>query len=373
MQRVKRQASNNHNYFANNKKTKLIKENVTHFQDLSNDLFFEIFEYLDYFDIYQSFYDVNFNFRHLVTNSNFPIKINISTRSKWSFHRFYNHIVKHNLHRVQTMAISNVCLYDDVFSTVSNLSKITGLQTLVLEQIESKMLMNLLEQLRSSTSISSISISVIEPLAHKTEIYLQLFRLSTLKFCKLSLGNYYLNQNLSLPFATIHEQCSIEHFILMDRIFTHEIDNLLSYLPQLSRLSLRLRQNSQNERKQSDHVLRHLTHLSIDAESIEFDGFTQMMIDLFLNIQVLNFTQSNCTNSTNEFFKATKWKQLIVSHLKNLHSFNIQLNTRVENTDYDNQFTTSFWIERQWFITHELYSIRNSNYLNLYSIKPYKY
>ena len=373
MQRVKRQASNNHNYFANNKKTKSIKENVTHFQDLSNDLFFEIFEYLDYFDIYQSFYDVNFNFRHLITNSNFPIKINISTRSKWSFHRFYNHIVKHNLHRVQTMAISNVCLYDDVFSTVSNLSKITGLQTLVLEQIESKMLMNLLEQLRSSTSISSISISVIEPLANKTEIYLQLFRLSTLKFCKLSLGNHYLNQNLSLPFATIHEQCSIEHFILMDHIFTHEIDNLLSYLPQLSRLSLRLRQNSQNERKQSDHVLRHLTHLSIDAESIEFDGFTQMMIDLFLNIQVLNFTQSNCTNSTNEFFKATKWKQLIVSHLKNLHSFNIQLNTRVENTDYDNQFTTSFWIERQWFITHELYSIRNSNYLNLYSIKPYKY
>ena len=372
MQRFKRQASNNHNYFANNKKTKLIKENVTHFQDLSNDLFFEIFEYLDYFDIYQSFYDVNFNFRHLITNSNFPIKINISTRSKWSFHRFYNHIVKKNLHRVQTMAISNVCLYDEVFSTVSNLSKITGLQTLVLEQIESKMLMNLLEQLRSSTSISSISISVIEPLAHKTEIYLQLFRLSTLKFCKLSLGNYYLNQNLSLPFATIHEQCSIEHFILMDRIFTHEIDNLLSYLPQLSRLSLRPFQDSQTERKRSVHVLRHLTHLSIHDGNIEFDVFVQIMIDLFSNIQVLNFTHSIYYNSIKEFLNVTKWQQLITSHLNDLHSFNIQLNMSIE-PDYDNQFTTSFWIERQWFITHELYSIRNSNYLNLYSIKPYKY
>lgn len=58
-----------------------ITQLTTHFQDLSNDLIHNIFEYLDYFHVYQSFFTINSHFRYLVTNSKFSIRITLSSIS----------------------------------------------------------------------------------------------------------------------------------------------------------------------------------------------------------------------------------------------------------------------------------------------------
>ncbi|CAF4180402.1 unnamed protein product, partial [Rotaria sordida] len=55
---------------------------IKHLEDLSNELFIEIFNYLDVYHIYQSFYNLNKYLQNLVVNSNFPLKIHLSSISK---------------------------------------------------------------------------------------------------------------------------------------------------------------------------------------------------------------------------------------------------------------------------------------------------
>ncbi len=50
---------------------------ITSIENLSNELFYEIFEYLDGLDIYIAFSNLNYRFQQLVTSSSIRFKINI--------------------------------------------------------------------------------------------------------------------------------------------------------------------------------------------------------------------------------------------------------------------------------------------------------
>ena len=52
-------------------------------EDLSNEIFYnEIFEYLEDYDIYQSFSNLNYRFQNLLSGLSLRLKINISDLSK---------------------------------------------------------------------------------------------------------------------------------------------------------------------------------------------------------------------------------------------------------------------------------------------------
>ncbi|CAF1288427.1 unnamed protein product [Adineta steineri] len=88
MEQIKRQRSNNVNNYHNNKKQKiqvetncLLKEFVTCFEDLSDELIYEIFELLKFDHVYKAFYSLNTRFYNLIINSTLPIEINLSSIS----------------------------------------------------------------------------------------------------------------------------------------------------------------------------------------------------------------------------------------------------------------------------------------------------
>ncbi|CAF3982612.1 unnamed protein product [Rotaria sordida] len=88
MQRTKRHDNNIIQISNSNKKQKLetqiitINSNKYRFEDLANEILYEIFDYLDVYDIYKGFYNLNNRFQNLAINSNVFTKINISTISK---------------------------------------------------------------------------------------------------------------------------------------------------------------------------------------------------------------------------------------------------------------------------------------------------
>ena len=45
-----------------------IKENITNLENLSNELIYEIFEFLNYHHVFQAFYDINQRFQDLLLN-----------------------------------------------------------------------------------------------------------------------------------------------------------------------------------------------------------------------------------------------------------------------------------------------------------------
>jgi hypothetical protein len=156
------------------------------------------------------------------------------------------------------------------------------------------------------------------------------------------------------------------------------MDSLLSYVPQLRRLSFHSLLESRSERtKTSPPLLNHLTHISLGTNSIKFDQFEQLFVNLFSNAEVLRFTKG--CDADSEYMGANKWEQLKISHIPNLRIFDIQLDVLEENDDrlrietQINQFTSPFWMERQWYFAHRCYQTKYGHRIGFYSTNPYRY
>ncbi|CAF4361989.1 unnamed protein product, partial [Adineta steineri] len=147
MEQIERQRNNNINNYSDNETQKievetncLLKEFVTCFENLSNELMYEIFELLDFHHVYKAFYSLNARFYNLIFNSTIPIEVNLSSISKSTFQRYNKDIILPNKHRIHSLHLSNPCLYDDISSPIHILSQFLHLKTLSLNNIASKYL-----------------------------------------------------------------------------------------------------------------------------------------------------------------------------------------------------------------------------------------
>ena len=360
----------------------LSRKSITHFEDLSNELIYEVFEYLHDFHVYQAFYNLNIRFYNLITHSTFPLQINILPMSKSNYQQYYKDIIEINTHRINSLCLSNLFIYDIVSSPIRILSELLQLENLVLDNIESKSLEKLLPKLISLPSLSSLTINSADTVKNGNDIYSQVVRLPALKYCKLSLEGWYYGI-LSIPFTT-SSYSPIEYLNINNVFYLDQLDNLLSHVPQIRRFSVgllrdyRLKQTSPHS-----PVLNYLTHVSLTLDNVRFDRFERMMANLFSIIQVLHISIRYSDDVG--YMKNEKWEQLISSHMPNLHIFDIRHEDwrcqPTNTTSYSNnhcwsldsqidQFASPFWIERQWFFTLQ------SNYKSraiFYSTDPYRY
>jgi hypothetical protein len=207
---------------------------IVHFEDLSNEIFYEIYEYLDFYDISTAFSKLNSRFHNLIDCSTLPIKINISSMSKSTYQLYYTQIIIPYQHRINALRITNLFIFDLPSSPLHLLSQFLRLQTLVLENIESRHLENLLIHLLSLPYLFSLMIISIDHLQHTNRFYHQLFSLPVLKYCKVSFKEYYDSRPLEI---TNNQYSSIVHFVVNNSLSINDLNALLSYLPQLRRLS----------------------------------------------------------------------------------------------------------------------------------------
>ena len=211
--------------------------------------------------------------------------------SKSIFKHYHKDIIQSNIHRITLIYCSDVFMYDYVLSSISKLSKFQQLETLILDNIESKYFEYVLNQLRRLSLLSSLVISSINTVKNKYIIYRQVFGLPTLQYCKLSLSGW--SDSELLPIST-NEYSLIEHLIITSNIEMRELDKLLSYVPQLRRLSVHsFTLTCLSRTKLCPFVLNYLTHISFNESPLRFRYFEQIIIDLFPMIQVLYLTL-NC-------------------------------------------------------------------------------
>ncbi len=345
-------------------------------EDLSNELIYEIFEFLDYFHVYEAFFNMNIRFRSLLTNSNLPISISLSSMSKSAFKRYNADIIETNIDRISTLRIFDGFMYDPALSLISNILNSCRIETLVLDNIETQYLKNLLDQMLSLSSLSSLTISTVDRVNDKSTIYRSIVRLPALNYCKLSLEGW--SSDWTLQMNT--NQCSpIEHLIITQCINLYELGCLLSYVPQLRRLSLHsLQDSSKIWTNICPLVFHQLTHIHFNLNSIKFDQFERLIIDYFSMIHVLRLTSDWHTDSS--YLNANMWEQLITFHLPNLRVFDIRFDVSESDTDDPssietrmNQFTLPFWIERQWFFSYQFHRARFGRRIMFYSTNPYRY
>ncbi|CAF1027773.1 unnamed protein product [Adineta steineri] len=163
----------------------MITDCVSNFEDLPNELIYEIFEYLDYYHSYQGFFDLKYRFRSLFTQSTVPFKINIDFISQSNFNSFNQDIIIPYRQRIHSLRVSNYFMFD---SNSFVLSDKKFLQTLVIENLEPLDLSCILHQLKLLPNLSSLTFTTIDFVKDRNYIYQLIFQLPSLRYCKLSLG-----------------------------------------------------------------------------------------------------------------------------------------------------------------------------------------
>ncbi|CAF2116730.1 unnamed protein product [Rotaria magnacalcarata] len=343
------------------------------FENLSNEIVYEIFEYLDAYHVYQAFYNLNKRFRNILMLSSLPIKLNTSNISKSSFHNYYEQFIVPNENRVSSMYLSHPFIADLILPASENIVRFSQLKTLVIENIDSEYLENILEHLAALSKLSLLIINSVYNIHSKNIVYERIFRLPALKRCVLSLNDIGICYSLPQNVGTFS---SIEYLIIKNEVSLVELMSLLSYVPHLRYLSIDHLCHSYPERyKDFPLVLKDLTHVNLKLQRITFDYFESSIMKFFHHLQVLRISTSNDI----EYLNATRWEKVISSYMSQLRVFDIEHEHVLKNgTDINlyqnltNQFTTSFWTKRKWFFGHQHSCLGHSNHVIFYSTHSYR-
>jgi hypothetical protein len=169
----------------------------------------------------------------------------------------------------------------------------------------------------------------------------------------------------------------MEDLVINNEFDLNELPKLLSCFPCLRRLSI---DNLYFFRRFGiptfSNVLNQLTHVSLKLKNIKFNQFEPFIINLFHHLHVFRIS----TDNDKEYLNADRWERLISSHMIYLRAFDIQhlysirdVNDQWVYDDLISQFTSSFWIERQWYFGYQHPEENRSQYGIFYSIQPYRY
>ncbi len=86
-------------YNSSPKKKFRSKLSINSIENLSNELFYEIFDYLDVYDIFQAFSNLNYRFHQLLHDSPLLFKIRYSSSNDVNTN-IYNQIMQFNKHQI---------------------------------------------------------------------------------------------------------------------------------------------------------------------------------------------------------------------------------------------------------------------------------
>lgn len=210
---------------------------ITSIEDLSNEIFHEIFDYINGVEIYQGFSNLNHRFQQLLNSSSFLFKIELSSSaSNDVFVNNFQQLLLNNKHQILSI---NMCLpfnRINLLSSISIDSSFIRLESLILNEIPSTKITSLLTNLSALPRLYSLTVG-IDRGCELDEIYQLVMTLSKLKYFKCSSDT--CCESVSLPIANDKQLNSIEKLVI-DHICTlNELYNIISYTPELNYLELK--------------------------------------------------------------------------------------------------------------------------------------
>jgi hypothetical protein len=343
-------------------------------EDLANEILYEIFEYLDIYHVYEGFINLNKRFKNLFINSNLPIQINISTMSKSNFERYHKNIILPNKHRINILRLSNPFTVDIIFSPPRFILKFISLETLILDNISAKYLSDILTYSMFLPKLRSLVLNLADYVQYSTTLFSSIFLISKLKYCKITYQTKIYRQPSDIFFDK-DERSSIEHLVINTGFLFESFGDLLNCLPKLRHLSVDyLIQSFYTEKELCPAVVKNLKYVSLKLEDIPFNKLEELIKYFFRRVEVLRLT----TRYDKAYLDAKRWEQLIKSYMPNLRIFDINHHDSVLDNnpltyhDLINQFNSSFWIEKQWFFTHQHDWQERFDSGIFYSTNPYR-
>jgi hypothetical protein len=349
----------------------VIEESTTSIEHLSNEFFYEIFDYLEACDIYNAFSNLNHRFQQLLNSSALLFKINLDEKVLEEMDKNqYKPIILLNKQQIFSIEFYLPDRVKDLFSSFIIDSLLSRLESFVVKWIDPDIVIPLLVNLASLPRLVSLTIDTQNVGDILNDIYQLIFALPTLKYNNFNTTGW--DTSISLPIATDQQFSTIETLVIDHRCTFDDLEYLTSYTPKLRHLSL-----SQTTIFDSDIEtmlpmnLSNLTYLDIDLHFKTFDELKMIIIKIGSKLNVLR-----CFVALNEtFLDGYQWEQFILRYLPDLKKFYLRFKDTIHNkyrysiySGEPNQFASLFWIERRWVLEFTIVDEDVS-----YSIYPYKY
>ncbi|CAF1137981.1 unnamed protein product [Adineta steineri] len=335
-------------------------------ESLPNEILIEIFEYLNAFEIFYSFDQLNIRLYSLIRN--IPLHLNFEYCRKTIFDQFctllkLNPIIKE---RIYSLILSNkdTCGQIDLFLSFFSLEEFSHLRSLTLIQIEKTNVHKLKLMLPFILTLHSFHlIDVFDLKTEENEILsaLPLSNLQTLAIPSLQALLTHTNQPLIITHLTIFsctpEQLSYQLFKYMPLVKYFHTHNIYKSSHPITTNECSIHYYGTN-----------LKQIIIDNCECTYEEF-EIFIKLIPNLKSL--TLSAIDNIC--MIDAHRWEKLIQSSLHSLNSFQFTFGlfcrgkVRHDIIDKFKEFQNDFWCKQhKWYIEY----ILDSNSAVIYTI-PY--
>lgn len=347
---------------------------ISSLEDLSNELIYEIFDYLDTFELFNIFSNLNQRFRNLLFHSNLPLKCYSSSSFQQSFENICLEIIKTNKHRILSFHLSNRTEFIQFFTLYTIDSSFNRLQSLTLHAIKFDETLLLLPTITILPQLFSLKISLDDTVNDAQKIYRLIFRLPVLKYNKLSARRIVLQDSILI--FNVEQFSSIEQLVIDHPCTLHLLYSILFHTQKLSRLTCEcLLDTDFYSLLENSLRIFNLTFCSIRTCYLTFDKFEIFIKKISSQLRVLHLTPYDDIN----YFDADRWERLISQFMPYLHTFQFKYSDAMlgglKLKSYHmsiHRFTSSFWIEKRWSL-----DIQNDfNYWpsieTIYSIQSHK-
>jgi hypothetical protein len=325
---------------------------------LSNEVFYEIFDYLDGGDIYKTFYNLNFRFQQIITCPSLLFKISLEGKSPSELRNCPEAFIIPNRQHLVSLKLRDSPAIDKFFIQRIINSSFTRLESFHLVEISSIKLMTILIHLISLPRLFSLRIDLKHDNSnHFNQIYQMIFLLPCLKYNKLSI----LTQeklNIAIPIATNGQFSTIEYLVLSHICDLNELASILRHTPRLKHLICQsLIGSDEYIENEVPITLPTLIHVSIDDCRVKFDEFKNFMKKISSQLQVLRIDSFQNIN----FISPGHWERLISQSMPNLFRFTLKYHMPMKYYTKDsgshtfiNRFNSQFWFERGWIFRLEI-------------------
>ncbi|CAF4101967.1 unnamed protein product, partial [Adineta steineri] len=256
------------------------KQIINHIENLSNEIFYEIFDYLDGCDIYHSFSNLNIRFQDLITHSTFYLKVQFSSESQ-----------------------SNLTIKD---------------QSIIFKHISTFQFVDLHFYLKTLPRLSSLQIFFDSCEDDIGDIYQLIFQLPFLKYLRVEIDDFEVS-DLTLPMAAIEQYTSIEFFISFHYLTLNQFFHLLSYTPRLTHLyCFNILDFELTNSTEIFPKLNNLVLFNFCTYDLSCDLCQSLFSKLPLQLKILSVTVSDRDIS---YLDANRWEELIRKNMPNLERF----------------------------------------------------
>jgi hypothetical protein len=342
---------------------------ITKLEDLSNELFYEIFDYLDDVKSFEIFLPLNKRFFSLLFDSRRMLTLDLRDQSKSQPDTFYRDIVIPQRHRIRSLKLGDEQIDIALLNTYCIDSSFLLLESVTLNSNSTKYAF-MLPHLAKLPCLSCLSINIeitLKTLEFVVFIYQTILSFKSLNYLTLDLEINTPDEDVfsyadgdssdeddgyvdASGFVAINQEPSnLQNLCMKHSIDTEGFLKIINYTPKLRRLSVQSLRGYIPS--QIIPKLPQLTELIIEDSKFDCESLESLLDAFDCQLQTLEIG----TRLPDEYHIDERWEQLMKRRFSRLKTFTIRLEPEWMNLDVEmNSFDCihfichPFWYDHGW-------------------------